>query len=666
MTKVAELRNSGRGLNFDGNDYIGIPNATVLNVDYITMEAIIYMSSFAHPAGSSHHIIHNKENSYEWGVAKDTGKLQGAIQPNWAWLGNLVVPLNKWIHVAIKWDGTYLTFFCDGQIETIDPANSGVISDTTNGLGIGARGLSTDGTTGASSFFVGKMREARLWNVARLDSDILNGASGVGGKETGLINYVLMNEGSGTVANDSSGNATNGTIYGATWVDEDADVDLMLGGELYFSQNYKDLYDSDPIASGRFKPLAGTWSYDSTNKWVKQTDSASNQKWGVQSDCPLMSRIKLNFDMVIESDPSTRIHSGAFIQTVDGEVTGYRVTHLDTHWIFSKWNKGAETSMTHTEHALSTIAVGQTVAVEVTHNFITGKGELKINGVLTLSWTDTSYSHGRAGFHNYGNVTRYDNLVVNDNDGLKVNSNGYIEVLDFSEVPDALSFDGVDDHISIPDSSSLSPSSAITIEVVQKLDALSSGTSSYADAVRKENSYILQWRNDGMLRPHIYIGAYKIAESAIGVVKTGVVQHISMTYDGAYLKGYVDVAEVSSLAVTGLITDSASTVFFGCFNGTAEFLDGTIYEIRIWNVARTVTELRDNRFKRLTGKEPGLVGLWRIDEGAGTVLNDATPNGNNGDIKNGASWVYSYDAPVSLSSDGVIKIKGELIEGVTF
>jgi len=45
------------------------------------------------------------------------------------------------------------------------------------------------------------------------------------------------------------------------------------------------------------------------------------------------------------------------------------------------------------------------------------------------------------------------------------------------------------------------------------------------------------------------------------------------------------------------------------------FFTGIITEARIWNVARTQTEIANNKDTRLTGPETGLVGYWPLDDG---------------------------------------------------
>ena len=62
-------------------------------------------------------------------------------------------------------------------------------------------------------------------------------------------------------------------------------------------------------------------------------------------------------------------------------------------------------------------------------------------------------------------------------------------------------------------------------------------------------------------------------------------------------------------------------------NPTDRDFFGEIDEVRVWDHRRTLDQIRDNMFKRLTGKEPGLMALWSFDDGS---ANDITPNGYDG------------------------------------
>jgi PKD repeat protein len=53
---------------------------------------------------------------------------------------------------------------------------------------------------------------------------------------------------------------------------------------------------------------------------------------------------------------------------------------------------------------------------------------------------------------------------------------------------------------------------------------------------------------------------------------------------------------------------------------------GQIDELRLWNRARTESEIRRDKNLRLTGQEPGLLAYYRMDEGSGSQIFDQTGN----------------------------------------
>ncbi|MBD2018811.1 LamG domain-containing protein, partial [Leptolyngbya sp. FACHB-36] len=85
---------------------------------------------------------------------------------------------------------------------------------------------------------------------------------------------------------------------------------------------------------------------------------------------------------------------------------------------------------------------------------------------------------------------------------------------------------------------------------------------------------------------------------------------------------------------------------------TAPF-KGKIDEIRCWSVARTEADLSASLHRRLQGTEPGLVGYWRCDDGAGTRVTDRAlhselANANHGSIHGAVAWTWS-DAPIETT-----------------
>ena len=56
---------------------------------------------------------------------------------------------------------------------------------------------------------------------------------------------------------------------------------------------------------------------------------------------------------------------------------------------------------------------------------------------------------------------------------------------------------------------------------------------------------------------------------------------------------------------------------------------GNIAEMRIWNISRSEDDIANNRRKRLTGSEPGLVSYYKFNEGTGNIAKDSNTSKSN-------------------------------------
>ena len=72
---------------------------------------------------------------------------------------------------------------------------------------------------------------------------------------------------------------------------------------------------------------------------------------------------------------------------------------------------------------------------------------------------------------------------------------------------------------------------------------------------------------------------------------------------------------------------------------------GVIDELRIWNSARTLSQINNNKDKELTGSEANLIGYWNFNDGSGTKLIDLA-GGRDGDLKNMEAKDWVEGAPV--------------------
>jgi hypothetical protein len=129
--------------------------------------------------------------------------------------------------------------------------------------------------------------------------------------------------------------------------------------------------------------------------------------------------------------------------------------------------------------------------------------------------------------------------------------------------------------------------------------------------------------------------------------------HIAMTWKSGAANGLISYydGQVVSRAITPAIPIPAiaTNVWLGGFNGTSEFLNGTLDEVRIWNRELTAEEVRVHASiptPRLFGFEAGLVGYFD--------LNDGTTNGARERISGQTALFRNMTPANRVAQDGVI------------
>jgi len=90
----------------------------------------------------------------------------------------------------------------------------------------------------------------------------------------------------------------------------------------------------------------------------------------------------------------------------------------------------------------------------------------------------------------------------------------------------------------------------------------------------------------------------------------------------------------------------------------AQFWDGLIDDVRVWNVQRTPAQLRSSLFSRIPAGTPGLVAAYRFDEGAGSFAGDFSGNAHDGVLLGGPSWTPTQTDGCFVVDLGAFEFQG--------
>ncbi|HMB55214.1 MAG TPA: LamG domain-containing protein [Thermoanaerobaculia bacterium] len=169
-------------------------------------------------------------------------------------------------------------------------------------------------------------------------------------------------------------------------------------------------------------------------------------------------------------------------------------------------------------------------------------------------------------------------------------------------------------YFQIPHDSDLNPTAQITIE--GWVDLEDAGTGGCSNIVGK--GFTTAWWVGicgDQLRSYLRGPAGTSVRTAGDIGQTGW-HHFAVTYDGSERCHYVDGREAECWAHTGSLATNSQPVRIGSdvdFNNATP--EGAINEIRLWNVARTVQQIRDTINEPLDSPEPGLVAVWSFGSG---------------------------------------------------
>ena len=257
----------------------------------------------------------------------------------------------------------------------------------------------------------------------------------------------------------------------------------------------------------------------------------------------------------------------------------------------------------------------------------------------------------------------------------------------FAGPKNCLDFDGIDDYVEVPDHTSLNITTNLTLEVWVKLED-SNDNQKVMGKYTSSNGYMLGVAGT-KLYPEIRSSTGTNYTFQSGIILSGEWTHLAVTWtSGGQMVGYVNGVQVKSIsASSNPIGTTGNSLIIGAapWNPSAFSINGYVDEARIWNVARTATQIRENMCKTLVGNETGLQAYYRFDQydaSGQTTLCDITSNNNHGTLNNmdattdwddseafntwfgseGTSWAtasnWSDGLPTSSDNVGIVNYGG--------
>ncbi len=209
------------------------------------------------------------------------------------------------------------------------------------------------------------------------------------------------------------------------------------------------------------------------------------------------------------------------------------------------------------------------------------------------------------------------------------------------EVGQGFNFDGIDDQISIPHNTNQNVGSNLTIEAwINPTSLIHGETILQKRSTSNTGGYVFEPTQppgspNGLHFVIMIGGVYKTLNPA-NVLAAGVWQHVAATYDGAFMRIYVNGIQVASQAQTGPIDPVSDPIVIGRNVVSSVPFGGEIDEVGLYNRTLSATEIQAIFNAGTAGKckptaTAAPVGQVAWFGGDGNA-NDISGNGNDGPL----------------------------------
>lgn len=266
-------------------------------------------------------------------------------------------------------------------------------------------------------------------------------------------------------------------------------------------------------------------------------------------------------------------------------------TNSSTGAISYTWSFGDNTADSIAQNPTHTFAGAGTYTVKLTATGPTGTTPSTQSE--TISVTAASAGSGPIAAYNFEEAsgTTVVDASGNGNHGIITEA-----LRTVGKYGNALSFDGINDRVTVNDSAFLDLTTSMTLEAWVYPTAISGNRTVLVKENAAGGSVYYLYANVSDDAPNkpigggVFAGAYQFASGG-ATLTANTWTHVAVTYDGITERLYVNGSQVASKAQTGSIDGSSGVLRIGGNNTWGEYFKGRIDEIRIYNRALSAMEI---------------------------------------------------------------------------
>jgi hypothetical protein len=577
----------GNALGFDGlNDWVTVGDANALDfTSGMTLEAWVFPTA---NGGGSWRNVMIKERAggevYNLYANTDTNAptvyvVRGAAPdvPLDA-RGSTQLPLNTWSHLAVTFDNATLRIFANG-VQVGSRAVAGPLLTSTGALRIGGNSL-------WGEFFAGRIDEVRLYNRALTQAEIQSDMSTPIGVDA--VPPVRSN-------GQPSGTQPAGTIQATLSLATNENATCRFGPNPGVAYGNQPNTFSTTGGTAHSAMLSGLTNGITYTRYVRCQDASGN----ANGDDFIISFTVAN-PAPPDTTPPTIAMTAPAAGTVSGNVTvsataNDNIAVVGVQFLLDGQPLGAE----DTTAPYSIIWTSSSVPNGGPYQLSARARDAATNQTTATAVSVTVNNTALPGLVAAYSFSEGSGTTLADRTGL-----GHTGTLSGAtwttqgRFGNALSFDGVNDWVTIADATDLDFTTGLTLEAW--VFPTANGGGSWRNVIIKERPggevYNL-YANADTNAPTIYV--VRAADPAGPLDARGSTQlplntwtHLAVTFDNSTLRIFVNGVQVGTRAVAGPLLTSTGALRLGGNGIWGEFFAGRIDEVRLYNRALSAAEIQ--------------------------------------------------------------------------